>query len=62
MKNYMFYLRNTQGSIERMKNFIPAPINTLLGTYPYEELLINFPEAIVFWANPRGASVGIAPV
>ncbi len=57
----MFYLRDTDGHIERMENFVPAPLNNLLGTYQYEERLINFPEATVFWADEHGSSVGIAP-
>ncbi len=60
MQKYVFYLRNKEGNIVRMRNLIVAPPEGLMGAYTYEEALENFPEPTVFWESELGTSVGIA--
>ncbi len=62
MGEYVFYMRTDEGHLERLGNMIVIGHNSLLGSYEYEEALVNFPEFTVFWANEQGSSVGIAPI
>lgn len=62
MSEFVFYLRTEEGRIERLGNMVTVTSESILGSYQYEEVLIDFPEPIVFWANEKGVSVGIAPL
>ena len=68
MPSYAVYIRTKEGYIERMKNVVshlPHIARPLCGTsnpYVFEELLVGFPESMVFWATSTGPSIGIAPL
>lgn len=61
MSTHVFYYRACDGSIKRLDNLIcTRPF--LLGSYPYEQKLVGFPEEVVFWVDATGESVGVAPI
>jgi hypothetical protein len=62
MANFVYYLRNTEGGIERLSNVIAIGPTGLLGGYKHEEQITGFPEPIVFWATNEGSTVGVAPL
>ena len=62
MPEFVFYLQNQEGQIERLGNMITVTSESILGSYQYVEVLTDFPESVVFWANEKGVSVGIAPL
>ncbi len=62
MSRFVFYLRTKEGRIEHLENMITEGTKSILGSYQYEEVLIDFPEPLVFWANDEGVSVGLAPL
>lgn len=62
MNKYIFYLRDQEGTIQRMTNLIVAPPEGLMGIYKHDQSLENFPEKTVFWENEKGFSIGIAPL
>lgn len=61
MPTHVFYHRAGDGLIERL-DYLICDRPRLLGSYPYEQKLIDFPEPVVFWADATGETVGIAPV
>ena len=62
MTEYVVYMREQNGKIERVDyafaNYPDGPVQF----YVYEEQLAGFPESKVFWAAHTGPSLGIAPV
>ena len=62
MPRFVFYLRSQRGDIERLGNVTALGPDRLLGSYQHKELLVDFPEPIVFWASDEGSTVGIAPL
>jgi hypothetical protein len=62
MANFVYYLRNTDGCIERLSNVIAVGPTGLLGGYKHEEQITGFPEPTVFWASNEGSTVGVAPL
>lgn len=62
MANYVIYTRTDAGHVERVKDLSSRYPSHLLHRYFYKELLVGFPEEIVFWVNPDGPSMGIAPL
>ncbi len=48
MSRFVFYLRTKEGRIERLENMITEGTKSILGSYQYEEVLIDFPEPLVF--------------
>ena len=62
MTKFVFYVRTQEGKIQRLGNMITDTSESILASYRYEEVLIDFPEPLVFWANGKGLSVGIAPL
>ena len=58
---YIPYVRTSEGYIERVAHAISSYSDNDLVNFPYEEVLVGWPEARVFWAKPSGASVGVAP-
>ena len=62
MSEFVFYLRTEEGRIERLGNMVTVTSESILGSYQCVEVLTDFPEPVVFWANEEGVSVGIAPL
>ncbi|PTR17670.1 MULTISPECIES: hypothetical protein [unclassified Nitrosospira] len=62
MAKFIYYLRNTQGRIQRLDNVIAIAPHGLLAGYKHEEQVTGFPESTVFWARNEGSTVGVAPV
>ena len=60
MAHFVYYLRNTEGCIERLSNVIAIGPTGLLGGYKHEEQITGFPEPTVFWASNEGSTVGMA--
>ena len=62
MTEYVVYMREQDGKIERVDyafaNYPEGPVQF----YVYEEQLTGFPESRVFWAAHTGPSLGIAPL
>ncbi|HVW64381.1 MAG TPA: hypothetical protein VHB01_05140 [Nitrosospira sp.] len=62
MAEYVIYMREQDGRIERVDyafaNYPDGPVQF----YVYEEQLAGFPESKVFWAAHSGPSLGIAPL
>ena len=61
MPTHVFYDRTCDGSIEQWDSII-SDRPGMLGSYPYKQNLVGFPEAVVFWADATGESIGVAPV
>jgi hypothetical protein len=61
MTEYVVYMREQDGKIERVDyafaNYPDGPVQF----YVHEEQLTGFPESRVFWAAHTGPSLGIAP-
>ena len=62
MNKCVFYLRDQAGKIQPIESLGEVPRDSVLGLYPFEEPLMNFPETIVFWSMKSGPCVGVAPV
>jgi hypothetical protein len=62
MAHFVYYLRNTEGGIERLSNVIATGPAGLIGGYKHEEQITGFPEPTVFWASNEGSTVGVAPL
>lgn len=62
MNKCVFYLRDQAGKIQPIESLGEVPRDGLLGLYPFEEPLMNFPETVVFWSMKSGPCVGVAPV
>lgn len=62
MAEYVVYMRQQDGRIERVDyafaNYPDGPVQF----YVHEEQLTGFPESKVFWAAHSGPSLGIAPL
>ncbi|SEP36906.1 hypothetical protein SAMN05216316_2652 [Nitrosovibrio sp. Nv6] len=61
LKKYVLYIRNKAGSVER-KGFATFLCYWSQVPYVYEEVLVEWPEKKVFWANDEGPSIGMAPM
>lgn len=62
MPKFVPYIRNQDGSIERISDAIFESYHGEMKPYLFEEQLIGWPEPKVFWAKAGGPSVGIAPL
>ncbi|SEO43885.1 hypothetical protein [Nitrosovibrio sp. Nv6] len=61
MAHYVIYTRTGAGYVKRVRDFSSHYPHQLLHRYFHKELLVGFPEHIVFWANREGPSMGVAP-
>lgn len=62
MCRFVPYIRTANGQIERISYAIYNSPDDIVEPYVYEEFLVGWPEAKVYWANETGPSTGIAPV
>ncbi|SDA22880.1 hypothetical protein SAMN05216428_1131 [Nitrosospira sp. Nsp11] len=61
MSKLVPYIRNSDGTIERIGNAMYNTESKLTAPYLHEEPLVGFPESKVYWAKKRGPSLGVAP-
>ncbi|MEO9062182.1 MAG: hypothetical protein ABI270_09110 [Nitrosospira sp.] len=61
MTKYVPYIRTEQGYIER-KDYAIFNAYGSVSPYVHKEALAGWPEPMVFWDHPAGASVGLAPL
>ena len=62
MNKCVFYLRDQDSNIQPIESLGKVSRDGLLGSYEFEEALMNFSETTVFWSMKFGACVGVAPV
>ncbi len=61
MSKLVPYIRNSDGTIERVADAIYNTEGNLTAPYLHEEPLVGFPESKVFWAKKFGPSLGVSP-
>ena len=61
MAHYVIYMRSRKGLIRRFEHSC-LTWDEPLDPYIFEEILIGWPEAKVFWEKKMGFSIGIAPL
>ncbi|MCC2682962.1 MAG: hypothetical protein K0S36_2526 [Nitrosospira multiformis] len=61
MSKLVPYMRNSNGTIERLTEATYNTESNLIAPYLHEEPLLRFPESKVFWAKKFGACLDVAP-
>lgn len=62
MRRYLTYGRTADGIIYRTSDDVYLSLEDLTSGYPYEQVMVEYPEVKIYWKHFSGASYGIAPV
>ena len=60
MRQYLMYGRTADGILYRTSESVYVSSVDLISDYPYEQVIVEYPEVKIHWKHFRGASFGIA--
>lgn len=60
--DYVTYRRDESGLVERAHHRVALKAAQRAALYPHRESLRGWPERVVYWSQPTGRALGVAPL